>query len=152
MLPTFMSWLFIPPPFFFHICFFLKSLPSKSCSIFSLYLQSLFSLVILTSFCFSIPSSDSFLLAVFQHFVMYNFFSMSGWHQLRCDQIFYPEGCNVSVKRLCALPKQKDSLCTIISRPATLLSPIQSLCYHLSYDRCPWSRYLHVPVLVTVTY
>lgn len=69
---------------------------------------------------------------------MYNFSSMSGWHQQSCDQIFYPEGCNVSVKRLCALPKQKDSLCTIISRHASFLSPICFLCNHLSSDCCPW--------------
>lgn len=82
---------------------------------------------------------------------MYNFSSMSGWHQQTCDQIFYPEGCNVSVKRLCALPEQKDSLCTIISRHASFLSPICFLCNHPSSDCCSCWQYLHVPVLVTVT-
>lgn len=67
---------------------------------------------------------------------MYNFSSMSGWHQQSCDQIFYPEGCNVTVKRLCALPEQKDSLCTIVSRYASFLSPICFLCNHPSSDCC----------------
>lgn len=52
-------------------------------------------------------------------------------------------------KTLC--PAKANSLCTIISRHATLLSPIQFPCYHLSYDHCPQSWYQYVTVLVAVT-
>lgn len=76
---------------------------------------------------------------------MYNFSSMSGWHQLRCDQIFYPEGCSVSV-RLCTLPKQRFSM----HHNFQMCHPLVSVLY-LSYVCCPWSWYLYVPALVTVT-